>query len=50
MSMPIWKKTIFINAIKTRIVQENRSSGDILKEYIKLTEDEKTEILNELDK
>jgi hypothetical protein len=48
--MPSWKKSIFVNAIKTRIVQENRAAEDIIKEYVKLTESEKTEILTEVNK
>lgn len=43
--MPYWKKSIFVNAIETRMVQENRTAEDIIKEYTKLTEAEKTEIL-----
>lgn len=43
--MPIWKKTIFVNAIKTRMVQESRTAEDIILEYTKLTEAEKIEIL-----
>lgn len=43
--MPTWKKTIFVNAIKARMVQENRTANDIITEYTKLTDDEKTEIL-----
>ncbi|SHO48159.1 hypothetical protein [Anaerocolumna xylanovorans] len=46
--MPTWKKTIFVNAIKSRMQSENRTAEDSLKEYVKLTETEKTEILNEL--
>lgn len=40
-----WKKTIFVNAIKARMVQESRTAEDIIQEYTKLTEAEKTEIL-----
>lgn len=43
--MPNWKKTIFVNAIRTRMIQENRTAEDIIKEYVKLTEEEKREIL-----
>lgn len=43
--MQTWKKTIFVNAIKARMVQESRTADGIIAEYTKLTEDEKTEIL-----
>jgi len=43
--MPTWKKNIFVNAIKARMVQENRTAEDIITEYTALTEAEKTEIL-----
>lgn len=43
--MPTWKLNIFVNAIKTRIVQENRMAEDIIQEYTKLTEQENIEIL-----
>ena len=46
--MPTWKKNIFINAIKARMVQEDRTAEDIIQEYTKLTEEEKAEILEEL--
>jgi hypothetical protein len=42
------KKTIMVNVIKTRMLQEQRASEDIIKEYIKLTEEEKTEILADI--
>lgn len=45
--MPIWKKTIFVNAIKARIMQESRAAEEIIEEYPKLTEAEKKEILDE---
>lgn len=45
--MPIWKKNIFVNAIKARMEQEGRTYEDILQEYTKLTETERTEILTE---
>lgn len=47
--MPTWKKTIFVNAIKTRIKQENRTAEEIIAEYTKLTTDEKAEILAEIN-
>lgn len=43
-----WKKIIFVNAIKTRMVQEQRASADIIKEYVRLTEEERTEILADI--
>ena len=43
--MPTWKKNIFINAIKARMEQENRTANDIIQEYTKLTDEEKAEIL-----
>jgi hypothetical protein len=48
--MPTWKKSIFANAIKARMVQENRTAEDIITEYTKLTETEKTEILADINK
>lgn len=45
--MLAWKKTIFVNAIRARMAQEQRTAEDIITEYIKLTEAEKTEILAE---
>lgn len=43
--MPTWKKNIFVNAIKARMAQENRTAEDIMTEYPRLTETEKIEIL-----
>lgn len=43
--MPVWKLNIFVNAIKVRVVNENRTAEDIITEYPKLTETEKSEIL-----
>lgn len=43
--MPAWKKNIFVRAIKARMVSEDRTSEDIITEYMALTEDEKAEIL-----
>lgn len=48
--MLAWKKTIFVNAIKARMEQENRTAEDIIQEYTKLTEQEKAEILAEINK
>lgn len=44
--MPEWKKSIFVNAIKARMEQENRTAEDIIQEYTKLTAPEKQEILS----
>ena len=43
--MPTWKKNIFVNAIKIRMVQEDRTAEDIITKYTALSEAEKTEIL-----
>lgn len=43
--MPSWKKNIFVNAIRARMVQENRTAEDIITEHTALTEAEKTEVL-----
>ena len=47
--MPAWKKNIFVNAIKARMVQENRTAEDIIAEYVKLTDAEKAEILEAIN-
>lgn len=46
--MAVWKKIIFVNAIKARMQIESRSAEDIIQDYPKLTEAEKTEILADL--
>lgn len=46
--MPVWKKTIFVNAIKARMKMEDRTAEDIIQDYPKLTEEEKVEILAEI--
>ena len=46
--MPVWKKTIFVNAIRARMVMEDRTAEDIIQDYPKLTEEEKVEILAEI--
>mgnify|MGYP006983741381 CR=1 FL=1 len=46
--MPIWKKNIFVTAIKARMMSEGRTAEDIIQEYVKLSETEKTEILSAL--
>jgi hypothetical protein len=45
--MPTWKKTIFVNAIKARIIQESRTAEDIIEDYPKLSKEEKEEVLKE---
>ena len=47
--MPVWKKNIFVTAIKARMEQESRTATDIITEYTKLTEAEKTEILGVIE-
>ena len=46
--MPVWKLRIFVNAIRRRASDENKSYGDILAEYTRLTAGEKEEILEAL--
>ena len=46
--MLTWKKSIFVNAIKARMLMENRTAEDIIEDYTKLTESEKAEILESL--
>lgn len=46
--MPNWKLTIFVNAIKARMKKEDRIVEDIIKEYTKLTVEEKEEILSNI--
>ena len=43
--MPTWKKTIFINAIKVLMRDENKTAEEVIVRYTKLTDAEKTEIL-----
>ena len=43
--MPAGKLNIFVNAIKARMAQEQRTAEEIIDDYTKLTEAEKTEIL-----
>lgn len=40
-----WKKTIFVNAIKVLMGEENKKAEEIIVRYTKLTDAEKTEIL-----
>ncbi len=46
--MPLWKKIIFVNAIKARLAMENRTVEEIIETYSKLSESEKEELLSEL--
>jgi len=46
--MPEWKKNIFIRVIKARMGIEQRIAEDIIEEYMALTAEEKTEILEGL--
>lgn len=43
--MPTWKKNIFVNVIRRRMVEESRTAEEILAEYPALTQEEKDEIL-----
>lgn len=43
--MSIALRNIFVRVITRRIRNENRTADDIIQEYPKLTEEEKTEIL-----
>lgn len=46
--MPTWKLNIFVRAIKQRMEKEQRTKEDIITEYVLLSEEEKTEILNNI--
>ena len=46
--MPTWKLNIFTRVIMARMEMEQRSAEDIITEYVLLTEEEKTEILNNI--
>lgn len=48
--MPSWKKNIFVNAIRTRMAQENKTAEEIIETYPNLTAKEKEEILAEFNK
>lgn len=41
-----WKLNIFVNAIKNRMISENRSAEDIINEYPALSVTERAEILS----
>lgn len=44
--MLTWKKNIFVNAIRARMVLENKTTEEIIVDYVALTETEKAEILS----
>lgn len=46
--MPTWKLNIFVRAIKQRMEIEQRTKEGIITEYVLLSEEEKTEILNNI--
>lgn len=46
--MLIWKKNIFIIAIKARMDLEQKTAEEIIEDYVKLTAEEKIEILNSI--
>jgi hypothetical protein len=48
--MPSWKRDIFVNAIRTLMIQENKTAEEVIVRYTKLTEEEKKEILAEINK
>lgn len=47
--MESWKKSIFINAIKTLILEESKTATEVITRYTKLTDTEKTEILTAIN-
>lgn len=44
--MPTWKESIFVNAIKALMKEENKTAEEVIVRYTKLTDAEKTEILS----
>ena len=48
--MQIWKRDIFVSAIKLLMVQENKTAEEVITRYIKLTDAERMEILAEVNK
>ena len=46
--MPEWKKNIFVNAIRTRMEREGKTAVEIIDDYTKLTNEEKSIILSEI--
>lgn len=47
--MPVWKTTIFVNAIQVLIIEENKTAEEVITRYTKLTDAEKTEILSAIN-
>ncbi|WP_217301974.1 hypothetical protein [Clostridium sp. 001] len=47
--MEVWKKSIFVNAIKALMLQENKIAAEVITRYTKLTDVEKAEILNTIN-
>lgn len=41
-------RDLFVRVIRRRVINESRTAEDIIKEYIKLTEGERQEILVEI--
>ncbi len=50
MSIPTWKKNIFVRAINLRIKMEDKTAEELVNTYPLLTKDEKVEILKEISK
>lgn len=48
--MPTWKKNIFVRVVRARMKQEGRAAEEIIQDYPKLTNEEKAEILSEINK
>jgi uncharacterized protein (DUF433 family) len=48
--MPSWKKNIFVRVITARMAAEGRTAEEIIQDYPKLTNEEKAEILSEINK
>lgn len=48
--MEIWKKNIFVSAILFQMQTEQKSAQELVERYGKLTQEEKTEILKEIEK
>jgi len=48
--MLAWKRNIFVRIVIRRMQEEGRTAEDIIMEYPALTEDEKAEILSEINK
>jgi len=46
--MPLWKRNIFIRVVQRRMAEEGKTAEEILKDYPRLTEEEKQEILSGL--